>query len=500
MDRAKGRGRSGYTVIEMLMYFAILGLVMSFIVMVFRQMMWKDRLQEYVDETLRLKHATDLVADALRNAAEVIRPAPMKVSNRLVVMRTDGTYEKIGMYSVDGKMRFVHSKAKTLEGLDHDSAYASRESVYSPYITAFYVGRPLYNHAIFKAASGRFDARLAADLCCLKIPAPVGVTGYYSDDYKKNFAHSTNIVAMSRGFVENYESSRKKFEESVFTDRNIARFYESFDKYSKAQNPVRSKARLREFLAPGKVGDIGKIIYFTALLVDRCSSEIALSECSKFQSFWTEEGVVPADPKEIFGFDFLEDYRIFSQRLAGMKHRFSLSPDVDALAAAIAEVCRANASAFTGMRELAEPFEGGILDDSGNPVNIRNTPRGVSVPFSPADVDVYSGIERCPQFAGPKTEFSSIYEIIESKIDYLSGERTLAENLDVLIYGVKKVKKALRFGENIDVTDREVKFPIVVTAGGSRYDLAFFVRQACDLGEIAFPDYRKGTPVPASIK
>jgi len=495
-----GKKRSAYTLIEMLMYFALLGLLMSFIAMIFRQMMWRDRLEEYIDETMRLKFATDKVNDSLRNAAEIIRPVPMKVSDKLVVMRTDGTFEKIGMYSVDGKMRFVYSKAKTLAGLDHDSSYASRESVYSPHVTAFYIGRPIYNHVIYKLVSQRFEAKLTQNLDGLKIPAPVNITGYYSDDFARNFVHTTNIVTMAKGFGEAYEKSRKKFEETVFTARNIDKFYASFDRYSKAVNPVRSKSRLKGFLSADKLTDIGKIIYFTADLIDRCSNEISVASGAKFSSFWTEEGVSPADPKVIFGLEFLEDYRIFNQRMSGLKNSLSMSPDVESLVAGIDVVCRANASSFTGMRNLAEPYNGQFFNEMGNRVNVDNLPRGMSVPFSPNDVNVFSGFERCPACDGPKASISSIYEVIESKIDYLSNDKTMAENLEVLFYGVKKVKKAIRFGENIDIYDQDVKFPIVVSTGTKKYDLAYFIRQACDLAGVSLPDYSKGTPLPGSIK
>ncbi len=156
--------KRGYTLVELLMYTALLGLVMSFIALIFRHMLWRDRLEKHLDDHLRLKAAFDMVCDSLRNGAEVIRPKSGTVSSKIILLKNDGTYEKIGMYSVGGSLRFVLRQAKSLEALEPEIDYETPAMIYSKYVTKFYAARPMYNHIVIKAVSENNSVMKAVNL------------------------------------------------------------------------------------------------------------------------------------------------------------------------------------------------------------------------------------------------------------------------------------------------------------------------------------------------
>jgi len=493
--------KKAFSLIELLMYLALLGVIMSFVIMIFRQMTWRDRLEGYAEDNIKLKAVIDRVADSVKNASNIIRPAPGKISNRLIILRDDGIFEKFGMHSVGGKLKFTLTRDKDLEKLDANSEEEREANVFSTFATTFYAARPFYNHIIFKVSTPKNSLVSAGNADLLKFPQNVQITKYFSQDFRKNFIHENLSVNVTPDFKMKYSELKKGFEQTALNDKNIRRFMDDFDKYSKSPNFLRSRAMLKEFISDRHSTDIGKIIYYTAAIIEKCSAEISLA--SGVPNFSFEPGTPGGSAEEIFGRELITDYKIFMARIAKSSKPssfFTIRPDCQSLAYEIKRVCEANKNTLISDMSLATPYNGELLDDKGNPVSVININYGKTVPISINDVNIYSEIEKCPPFSSPDTQFSSIYEVIDSKLPFLSNDRTLAQNLETLYYGTKKVKKVTIYGSNIDIFDFEVKFPIKVSMRGTEYDLAFFVRMAQEMAQVEFPDLSRSTPLPSSVK
>ncbi len=493
--------KNAYSLIELMMYLALLGVIMSFVIMIFRQMTWRDRLEGYAEDNVKIKAVMDRVADSVKNAVDIIKPSPGKISNRLIVLRDDGTFEKFGIHSVGGKLKFTLTRDKSLEKLDANSEEEREANVFSNFATTFYAARPFYNHLIFKVATPKNSIVSAGAADLLKFPQNIQITKYFSSDFRKNFIHENLAVNVTPDFRTKYSEIKKGFEKAALDDKNIRGFMDDFDKYSKAANFLKSRALLKEFISDRHSTDIGKIIYYTAAIIEKCSVEISLA--SGVANFSFEPGTPGGSAEEIFGRELITDYKIIMSRIAKSSKSpslFSIRPDCQSLAYEIKRVCDANKNTLISDMSLATPYNGELLDDRGNPISVININYGKTVPISINDVNIYSEIEKCPPFSSPDTRFSSIYEVIDSKLPFLSNERTLAQNLEALYYGTKKVKKVTIYGSNIDIFDFEVKFPIKISMRGCEYDLAFFVRMAQEMAQVEFPDLSRSTPVPSSVK
>ncbi|HNY12830.1 MAG TPA: hypothetical protein PKK26_14680 [Candidatus Wallbacteria bacterium] len=500
-DNPKNFKKNAYSLIELLMYLALLGVVMSFVIMIFRQMTWRDRLEGYAEDNVRIKAVMDKVTDSVKNAVEIIKPAPGKISNRLIVMRDDGTYEKLGIYNVGGKPKFTLTRNKSIEKLDVNNDEERESNVFSNFATSFYVARPFYNHALIKVSTPKNSMVTAASAELLKYPKNVQITKYFSSDFRKNFIHDNLAVNVTADFRQKYSEIKKGFEDVVLNEKNIRKFMENFDKYSKSQNFLKSRAMLKEFISDRHTTDIGKIIFYTADIIEKCSAEISLS--SKISTLSFEPGTPGNYAEEIFGRELIGEYKAFMVKIAKSSNHpslFTIRPDCQSLTYEIIRVCNANKNTLIDNMSLATPYTGELLDDNGSPISVININYGKTVPISINDVNIYSDIEKCPPFSSPDTRFSSIYEVIDSKLPFLSNDQTFAQNLETLYYGVKKVKKVTIYGSNIDIFDFDVKFPIKISMRGIEYDLAFFVRMAQEMAQTEFPDLSRSTPIPTSIK
>ena len=125
---------------------------------------------------------------------------------------------------------------------------------------------------------------------------------------------------------------------------------------------------------------------------------------------------------------------------------------------------------------------------------------GKTVPLAVSDIDLFSEIERCPEFNSPDSVFSSIYQLIDSKLPYIGADKTFAENLDALIYATKNIKKVTVYSNKVDIFDHKVKFPVMVFVNGRSFDLAFFIRRAAEMALAELPDMSKSIPIPISAR
>jgi len=66
--------RRAFTIIEVVLYAGLLALVMTFIVMGFRQVFLGDRLEDMLKETLKQKAASDKIYFMVKSAAKVNKP------------------------------------------------------------------------------------------------------------------------------------------------------------------------------------------------------------------------------------------------------------------------------------------------------------------------------------------------------------------------------------------------------------------------------------------
>ena len=491
--------KRGYTLVELLMYTALLGLVMSFIALIFRHMLWRDRLEKYLDDHLRLKTAFDMVCESVRNSVEVIKPASGTITSKLIVLKTNGMYEKIGMYSVNGAPAFISRTAKTLEELDAGVDYEKPERVFSKYVKKFYVARPFYNHVLLKASTDNNSAVTALNLDSVKIPGPVSFYKDFYREYRNEFSRDNYIISVSEKLRSNYSNDRRALCGAMLSAKNIRDFTAAFDRGSKSSNILRSKARLKEFISESGANEIGRILFFTAYLIEKASVEISLANTRRKLVVANKD--VTGTPEDIFGHETLDGYAAAAQLIASKSRAgVVIKPDYKTMLYEIGRVCEYNKTALMTQMGIATPYTGSILDDRGNAVNIINLHYGKTVPLSPGDIDIFSDVEAAPPFNSPDSAFSSIYQIIDSKLPYLGVNKTFAENLDALIYSSKNIKKVTIYSNKIDIYDHRIKFPLRVIFNGRGYDLSFFIRQAADMALTELPDMSKSIPIPISAK
>lgn len=491
--------KRGYTLVELLMYTALLGLVMSFIALIFRHMLWRDRLEKYLDDHLRLKTAFDMVCDSVRNSAEVIKPASGTLTSKLIILKNDGTYEKIGMYTVNNSPAFISRSARTLEELESDVDYEKAERIFSRYVKKFYVARPFYNHVLLKASTDNNSAVTALNLDSVKVPRLVNFHKDFYREYRGEFTRDNYIISVSDKMRSNYSNDRRALCDAMLSAKNIRDFTAAFDRGSKSTNILRSKARLKEFISESGANEIGRILFFTAYLIEKSSVEISLANTRK--RLVVADNDITGTPEDIFGPEIISGYESAS-RLIAAKSRAGviIKPDYKTMLYEMGRVCDYNKTALMTQMGIATPYTGSILDDRGNAVNIINLHFGKTVPLAVSDIDIFSDIEAAPPFNSPDKAFSSIYQIIDSKLPYLGVNKTFSENLDALMYASKNIKKVTVYSNKIDIYDHRIKFPLRVIFNGRGYDLAFFIRQAADMALTELPDMSKSIPIPISAK
>ncbi|OQA74710.1 MAG: hypothetical protein BWY32_03502 [bacterium ADurb.Bin243] len=491
--------KRGYTLVELLMYTALLGLVMSFIALIFRHMLWRDRLEKHLDDHLRLKAAFDMVCDSLRNGAEVIRPKSGTVSSKIILLKNDGTYEKIGMYSVGGSLRFVLRQAKSLEALEPEIDYETPAMIYSKYVTKFYAARPMYNHIVIKAVSENNSVMTAVNLDSLKIPSEISYHKDYYREYRDEFKHQNYIINISEKLSSAYSKEKAALNAALMNRKSINAFMASFDAKSKSANILKSKARLKDFISENGSNEIGRVLFYTAYLIETASEEIRLANTRS--RLVVADKDISATPADIFGHETVAEYGIYAQKIAANKNGgVKIAPDYKTMLYELKRVCEYNKSSLMTQMGIATPYTGSILDERGNAVNVINMHYGKTVPLAVSDIDLFSEIERCPEFNSPDSVFSSIYQLIDSKLPYIGADKTFAENLDALIYATKNIKKVTVYSNKVDIFDHKVKFPVMVFVNGRSFDLAFFIRRAAEMALAELPDMSKSIPIPISAR
>lgn len=491
--------KRGYTLVELLMYTALLGLVMSFIALIFRHMLWRDRLEKHLDDYLRLKTAMDKVCASARNAVEVIRPAPGQVSSKVILLKNDGTYEKIGMYAVGDSPAFVSRVSKTLEGLDAEVDYETKKHVFSAHIRRFYMARPFYNHVVVKASSANNSAMTALNLDSLKVPSELSFQKDYYREYRNEFTRDHSIITVSEKMSSGYSKDRRALCAALMEPKKIRDFFAAFERGSGSSNPVRSRARLKEMIGENGSSEIGRILFFTAYLIEKASVEISLANTRR--KLVVADKDVSETPADIFGAEVTAGYENAAAQIAAKSRPGAvIKPDYKTLLYEVGRICDYNRTALMTQMGLATPYNGNILDDRGNVVNVINLHFGKTVPLTVGDLDIFADIEGAPEFRSPDAAFSSIYQVIDSKLPYIGAGKTFAENLDALNYACKNVKKVTVYSNKIDIFDHKVRFPLMVIFNGRSYELAYFVRRAAELALTELPDMSKSVPIPISAR
>ncbi len=491
--------KCGYSLIELLMYTALLGLVMSFIAIIFRHMLWRDRLEKYLEEHLKLKNAADMVCETLKSASKVIRPESGAFSSKIIVLKNDGTYQKIGMYRVGNSAAFISRGANSIEELDADTDYDVAANIYSKYVKKFYAARPFYNHIIFKTESANNSLLSALNLDSLRVPSPLLCYKDYYREYRNEFTQGSGVVNVSEKLSSNYYKSKSSFNASMIDSKAVDKFMSDFDKYSGSAEPLRAKSILKKFIKKDGADDIGRVIFYTAYLIEKASVEICIAN-GKRQLISADKDV-SGTALDIFGADVIMDYELCMAKIASAsRNGLSIKPDYKTLFYEARRVCDYNKKSLMTQMGIATPYTGSISDEKGNAVNVINLHYGKTVPLSPGDVNIFSEIEGCPPFNSPDASFSSIYQVIDSKLPYLDEKNTFIQNLDVLMYASKNIKKVTVYSNKVDIFDHKIKFGLKITFGGREFDLAFFIRQAAEMALNELPDTSKIIPIPLSAK
>lgn len=491
--------KRGYTLVELLMYTALLGLVMSFIAVIFRHMLWRDRLEKHLDDYLKLKTAFDMSCEALRNSVEIIRPKSGELTSKLIVLKNDGTYQKFGMYSVGNTFAFISRAAKTLDELDAGTDYETGANIFSKHVKKFYAARPFYNHIIVKAVSANNSVLTALNLDSVKIPADLLFHKDYYREYRNEFSSGNYIVNISEKFNSNYTQNKQALNSALINPASVNKFMSAFDAFSASSNPIKSKSMLKQLIGDDGATDIGRLIFYTAYLIDKASVEVGLANAKK--TITAADKDITETPEDIFGADIISDYLLCAQKISysaggGLK----IKPDYKTMLYEIKRVCDYNKKALFTQMGIASPYTGNITDERGNIVNVVNLHYGKTVPFSANDINLFSEIEGSPEFNSPDTVFSSIYQIIDSKLPYISHSATFAQNLDAFMYASKNIKKVVVYSNKIDIFDHKIKFGHKVIFNGREYDLAFFIRQAAEMALTRLPDTSMIIPIPISVK
>ncbi len=491
--------KRGYTLVELLMYTALLGLIMSFIAIIFRHMLWRDRLEKHLDDHLRLKAAFDMSCEALRNSVEVIRPKSGELTSKIIVLKNDGTYQKIGMYSVGNLPAFISRTAKTLAELDADADYETGANVFSKYVKKFYVARPFYNHIVIKAVSPNNSIITALTLDSVKIPSDLLFHKDYYREYRNEFTGGNSIVNISEKFNSNYAKNKQALNSALINPATVDKFLAAFDAGSASLNPIKSKSLLKQLIGSDGATDIGRVIFYTVYLIDKASTEISLANAKR--TITVADKDMSETPEDIFGVDIISDYRLCAQKISSnARGGLKIKPDYKAMLYEIKRICDFNKNSLLTQMGIATPYTGSITDERGNIVNVINLHYGKTVPLSINDINLFSEIEGSPEFNSPDTVFSSIYQIIDSKLPYISSGATFAQNLDALMYASKNIKKVIVYSNKIDIFDHKIKFGHKVIFNGREYDLAFFIRQAAEMALTTLPDTSKIIPIPISVK
>jgi hypothetical protein len=491
--------KRGYTLVELLMYTALLGLVMSFIAIIFRHMLWRDRLEKHLDDHLRLKTAFDMSCEALRNSVEVIRPKSGELTSKIIVLKNDGTYQKIGMYSVGDTSAFISRTANTLAELDADTDYETGANIFSKYVKKFYAARPFYNHILVKAVSANNSVITSLTLDSVKIPADLLFHKDYYREYRNEFTSGSYIVNISEKLNSNYTRNKQALNSALINPATVNKFMAAFDAGSASSNPIKSKSSLKQLIGDDGATDIGRLIFYTAYLIDKASNEISLANAKRIIKAADKD--ITETPEDIFGADIISDYRLCAQKISfNARGGLKLKPDYKTMLYELKRVCDYNKNSLLTQMGIASPYTGNITDERGNVISVINLHYGKTVPFSINDLNLFSEIEGSPDFNSPDTVFSSIYQIIDSKIPYISAGATFAQNLDAFMYASKNIKKVIVYSNKIDIFDHKIKFGHKVIFNGREYDLAFFIRQAAEMALTKLPDTSKIIPIPISVK
>ena len=489
----------GYTLMELLMYVALLGLVMSFIAMVFRHMLWRDRLEELLDDHVKLKQATDLICESVKNAAEIIKPQTGTLSSKIVIRKNDGSFEKIGMYHVGNNLAFIVRRGRSLDELEILSDAETRDHVFSKYVKNIYFARPFYNHIVLKAVSERNFSVIAVNADSVDMASRVLIVKDFGRGYSEEFKHANRLIDVSDDFISKYAQIKKSYEETALSPENVRKFLNAFDSESKSKNILASRAKLREFISEKNCNQVGKILFYTAGLIEKMSNEVSIAASRK--KIIVADKDVQGVAENIFGRDIIYGYESYMNKLSAHNlPGLTLKPDYGGLLFEIKRVCDYNRSSLITDLGLAAPYTGSLNDDVGNQINVLNLYYGKTVPLSINDVNIFSELEACPEFNSPQSVFGSIYEIIDSKLAWLSNEKTLIQNIDVLCYCYKNIKKVTAYDSKIDILDHKIKFQILVEYASDVKELSFFVKNAMNSAFIEFPELFKNIPIPASAK
>lgn len=497
--------RRAFTIIEVVLYAGLLALVMTFIVMGFRQVFLGDRLEDMLKETLKQKAASDKIYFMVKSAAKVITPEVGHISNKLTVLRNDGRYETAGMYNVGLATKFAGAFSDTQKNLEYATTVLKDKSIISDEIDKVYVARPFYNLIIFKVINkkGRGDI-LASCLDYVPAPSQVQLINFYDAKNKNEFEYGDSTLKVSEAFAFDYKMFRENYDKSFINEYSREYFLKEFDKKSNSKNLLASKNKLKEFITKENSTEVGRILLFMAFL---CENEYAgMKSISKNKTFIVDEGVGTNGFIDIFGSDYTE----YVNNLADASAEFSEAdfnarflPDAGAINAQVRMICEANRRLLGFQAEIlnANP-PGVIVDELGNSVTIANSSEmSKSIPIKPDDIKFSDGVSACPELKDEKTEFSSIYEIIDSKLPYLSNEASFAKNLNVLYYGVKKIKKAFKTNDGvIHAYDFEIKFPILYKSLHFQGDISFLVKIAANLAISGLPDFSQRFIFPPAIK
>lgn len=495
----KNKVYNGTTLIELLIYFALLSLVMTFIALILRQMFWHDNVKETISDYSNLKNVLDKVTNSLRNSFEIIKPKPNELTSKIIILKNDGTYEKIGMYEIGNQLKFVFKSSNQFLDLDPYVDYANVNEVHSNDIKEFYVMRPLYNHIVIKIKTFKNEIITSITLDSLRMPTNVLIQKDYFREFKDAIININSGVKITDKINLMYKNEHENLLKALINKSTINNFFKEFDNKSKSKNLNYSKTLLKKFINENEVTDIGKIIFLTTYLIERISNEINLATNSN--KIEVKDKHVKQNAIDIFGLDIISSYEQIVKLLSyNVKRKFVLKPNYKALIYEIEKICEHNKKTLITSSYLTMSLSETILDERGNPINIVNLYHGKTIPLSLNDVNVLSNIEALPYVDSLDCTFESIYEIIDAKLPYLSLNNTFAQNFEILMYGFKKIKQVHQYSNKIDILDYKIKIPVDVIINNVNIGFDLFLRQAYELAILELPDLTKNIPLPLKAK